>query len=143
MQVLALLEKDQEAWNTPVIVQNINGASELVIATQGSIQSFEPETGKQLWTCATDIGWYMVPSIVAHSMRDALSLLDQAIAHGAGKVDENQVRDMLGTVDLDYLFSILDALLAGDASGMLQVAETMAMRAVSPLMRRFRSWRRC
>jgi outer membrane protein assembly factor BamB len=56
----------KEAWNTPVIVQNINGASELVIATQGSIQSFEPETGKQLWTCATDIGWYMVPSIVAH-----------------------------------------------------------------------------
>jgi outer membrane protein assembly factor BamB len=56
----------KEAWNTPVIVQNVNGASELVIATQGSIQSFEPETGKQLWTCATDIGWYMVPSIVAH-----------------------------------------------------------------------------
>ena len=36
------------------------------------------------------------------SMRDALSLLDQAIAHGAGKVEEAQVRDMLGTVDLDY-----------------------------------------
>src|ERR1035437_10030579 len=47
----------------------------------------------------------------AGSMRDALSLLDQAIAHGAGKVEEAQVRDMLGSVDLDYLFSILDALL--------------------------------
>lgn len=56
----------KEAWNTPVIVKNVNGEPELVIATQGSIQSFEPETGKQLWTCATDIGWYMVPSIVAH-----------------------------------------------------------------------------
>lgn len=56
----------KEAWNTPVIVKNVTGAPELVIATQGSIQSFEPETGKQLWTCATDIGWYMVPSIVAH-----------------------------------------------------------------------------
>ena len=65
------------------------------------------------------------------SMRDALSLLDQAIAHGAGKVEEAQVRDMLGTVDLDYLFSILDALLAGDVAGMLQVAETMAMRSLS------------
>lgn len=56
----------KEAWNTPVIVKNVTGEPELVIATQGSIQSFEPETGKQLWTCATDIGWYMVPSIVAH-----------------------------------------------------------------------------
>ena len=65
------------------------------------------------------------------SMRDALSLLDQAIAHGAGKVDEAQVREMLGTVDLDYLFSILDALLAGNAAGMLQVADTMVTRSLS------------
>ncbi|MBL8413660.1 MAG: DNA polymerase III subunit gamma/tau [Propionivibrio sp.] len=65
------------------------------------------------------------------SMRDALSLLDQAIAHGAGKVEEAQVREMLGTVDLDYLFSILDALLAGNAAGMLQVADTMVMRSLS------------
>lgn len=65
------------------------------------------------------------------SMRDALSLLDQAIAHGAGKVEEAQVRDMLGTVDLDYLFSILDALLAGDAAAMLQVADDMATRSLS------------
>jgi DNA polymerase-3 subunit gamma/tau len=64
-------------------------------------------------------------------MRDALSLLDQAIAHGAGKVEEAQVRDMLGTVDLDYLFSILDALLAGDVAGMLQVADDMATRSLS------------
>jgi len=67
----------------------------------------------------------------AGSMRDALSLLDQAIAHGAGKVEEAQVRDMLGTVDLDYLFSILDALLAGDVAGMLRVADDMATRSLS------------
>ncbi len=67
----------------------------------------------------------------AGSMRDALSLLDQAIAHGAGKVEEVQVRDMLGTVDLDYLFSILDFLLAGDVAGMLRVAEDMAGRSLS------------
>lgn len=65
------------------------------------------------------------------SMRDALSLLDQAIAHGAGKVCEAQVREMLGTVDLDYLFALLDALLAGDAAGMLQVADDMATRSLS------------
>lgn len=67
----------------------------------------------------------------AGSMRDALSLLDQAIAHGAGKVDEAQVRDMLGAVDLDYLFSILDALLAGDAAGMLRIADQMSTRSLS------------
>lgn len=38
------------------------------------------------------------------SLRDALSLLDQAIAHGAGQVDEAQVRSMLGSVDQDHLF---------------------------------------
>ncbi len=65
------------------------------------------------------------------SMRDALSLLDQAIAHGAGKVDEAQVRDMLGTVNVDYLFSLLDALLAGDAAALLDVAENMAARSLS------------
>jgi len=65
------------------------------------------------------------------SMRDALSLLDQAIAHGAGKVEEGQVRDMLGTVDLDYLFSIFGAMLSGNVAGMLQVADDMATRSLS------------
>ena len=67
----------------------------------------------------------------AGSMRDALSLLDQAIAHGGGKVDEAQVRDMLGTVDLDYLFAIIDALLATDVSSMIRAAEDMATRSLS------------
>ncbi|MBK7356653.1 DNA polymerase III subunit gamma/tau [Propionivibrio sp.] len=67
----------------------------------------------------------------AGSMRDALSLLDQAIAHGAGKVEETQVREMLGTVDLDYLFSVLDALLAGDSAALLHVADDMAIRSLS------------
>lgn len=64
------------------------------------------------------------------SMRDALSLLDQAIAHGAGKVEEALVRDMLGAVDLDYLYDILDALQAGNVTAMLQVAEAMAARSL-------------
>ncbi|MCM8610907.1 DNA polymerase III subunit gamma/tau [Accumulibacter sp.] len=67
----------------------------------------------------------------AGSMRDALSLLDQAIAHGSGRVEEALVRQMLGAVDLDHLFSILDALLAGDPAGMLQVADDMAARSLS------------
>jgi DNA polymerase-3 subunit gamma/tau len=67
----------------------------------------------------------------AGSMRDALSLLDQAIAHGAGKVEEGQVRSMLGTVDQDYLFSILESLHAGDATALLQTATDIAMRSLS------------
>jgi DNA polymerase-3 subunit gamma/tau len=74
---------------------------------------------------------HLIARSAAGSMRDALSLLDQAIAHGAGKVEEASVRDMLGTVDLDYLFSILDALLAGDVAGMLRIARDMAARSLS------------
>ncbi|MDP3540099.1 MAG: DNA polymerase III subunit gamma/tau [Azonexus sp.] len=65
------------------------------------------------------------------SMRDALSLLDQAIAHGAGKVEEAQVRSMLGTVDQDYLFAILEALIEADASALLQVAADLSIRSLS------------
>lgn len=67
----------------------------------------------------------------AGSMRDALSLLDQAIAHGAGNVDEAQVRAMLGNVDQDYLFSILETLQEGDASGLMQQASLLAVRSLS------------
>ncbi len=65
------------------------------------------------------------------SMRDALSLLDQAIAHGSGKVEEEQVTHMLGTVGDDHLYAVLDALAAGDVSGMLAVADRMEARSLS------------
>jgi DNA polymerase-3 subunit gamma/tau len=67
----------------------------------------------------------------AGSMRDALSLLDQAIAHGAGRVEEAGVRDMLGTVGDDYLFSILDGLAAGNVQAMLDVADAMDARSLA------------
>jgi DNA polymerase-3 subunit gamma/tau len=73
----------------------------------------------------------LVARSAAGSMRDALSLLDQAIAHGAGKVEEGQVRGMLGTVDQDFLLAILEALQVGDASALLQVAADMAVRSLS------------
>ncbi|MDD5296604.1 MAG: DNA polymerase III subunit gamma/tau [Rhodocyclaceae bacterium] len=67
----------------------------------------------------------------AGSMRDALSLLDQAIAHGAGRVEEEGVRDMLGTVGEDYLYGLLDGLSAGDLPAMLQLADAMDGRSLS------------
>lgn len=73
----------------------------------------------------------LVARSAAGSMRDALSLLDQAIAHGAGRVEEAQVRGMLGTVDQDFLLSILEALRAGEGSALLQVATDMGVRSLS------------
>lgn len=58
--------KIHEAWNTPVVIENVNKKPELIIATQGSVHAYNPDNGKPLWTCATEITWYMVPSIVAH-----------------------------------------------------------------------------
>ena len=67
----------------------------------------------------------------AGSMRDALSLLDQAIAHGAGRIEEESVRAMLGTVGEDYLYALLDGLVAGDIQAMLALADTMEARSLS------------
>ena len=74
---------------------------------------------------------HMLAHAAAGSMRDALSLLDQAIAHGAGRVETTQVRDMLGTVDSDYLFALLDALIAADMTALLHLAEEMNGRSLS------------
>jgi outer membrane protein assembly factor BamB len=54
-----------QSWNTPVLVKAADGRQELVVAIQGKILAFDPESGKPLWNCDTDIGWYMVPSVVA------------------------------------------------------------------------------
>lgn len=65
------------------------------------------------------------------SMRDALSLLDQAIAYGAGKVSGAEVRAMLGAIDQDYLFNLLEALLQGDGKGLMDQATAMEERSLS------------
>lgn len=56
----------REAWNTPVVVKNTAGKDELIVPIQGKILAFNPTTGEALWNCATEITWYMVPSVVAH-----------------------------------------------------------------------------
>jgi DNA polymerase-3 subunit gamma/tau len=59
------------------------------------------------------------------SMRDALSLLDQLIAFGGGKVDEAGARGMLGTIDRDHVVRLARALMAGDAPALLETARTL------------------
>ncbi|MGY1490643.1 DNA polymerase III subunit gamma/tau [Methylobacillus pratensis] len=65
------------------------------------------------------------------SMRDALSLLDQAIAYGGDSVNEKEVRAMLGAIDQAYLFDLLNALLAQDGNALLSQARAMEQRAIS------------
>ena len=65
------------------------------------------------------------------SMRDALSLTDQAIAYAAGKVTLEAVQGMLGALDQSYLVRLLDALAANDGAGLLAVADDMAARSLS------------
>ncbi|MYN41975.1 DNA polymerase III subunit gamma/tau [Duganella sp. FT109W] len=65
------------------------------------------------------------------SMRDALSLTDQAIAYAAGEVTLDAVQGMLGALDQSYLIRLLDALAAQDGADLLAVADEMAARSLS------------
>ncbi|MFB9241101.1 DNA polymerase III subunit gamma/tau [Massilia antarctica] len=65
------------------------------------------------------------------SMRDALSLTDQAIAYAAGEVTLDAVQGMLGALDQTYLVRLLDALLAQDGADLMAVADEMASRSLS------------
>ena len=65
------------------------------------------------------------------SMRDGLSLLDQAIAYSGGTVTLQTVQAMLGAVDGLTLVRLLDALAAADAKRMLSIADEMAARSFS------------
>jgi DNA polymerase-3 subunit gamma/tau len=60
------------------------------------------------------------------SMRDALSLLDQAIAYGGGRVDTHEVREMLGTIDRDRVAALLQALAGGEGVALLAEIEALA-----------------
>jgi DNA polymerase-3 subunit gamma/tau len=60
------------------------------------------------------------------SMRDGLSLLDQAIAYGGGQVTEAEVRAMLGTIDQNFIENILQGLEAGDVAGLLKAVSEAA-----------------
>ena len=64
------------------------------------------------------------------SMRDALSLLDQALAYGSGRVVEDDVRQMLGMVDDAYIQHVLDALASGDSAALMDAVAKMAEMSV-------------
>ena len=65
------------------------------------------------------------------SMRDALSLTDQAIAFGAGALSEATVRTMLGSVDRSYVFRLIEALALGDGRTVVQTVDTLRLNGLS------------
>ena len=73
----------------------------------------------------------LIARAAAGSMRAALSLLDQAIAHGAGKLETAGLREMLGAVDETYLLRLLEALSAGDGPALAAIAGEMQTRSLS------------
>jgi len=74
-------------------------------------------------------GLWIIARAASGSMRDALSLADQAIAFGGGSVMGDAVNEMLGTVDHDVLTQLLAAIVAGNADKALAVIGAYAERA--------------
>ncbi|MBC7916781.1 MAG: DNA polymerase III subunit gamma/tau, partial [Rhodoferax sp.] len=65
------------------------------------------------------------------SMRDALSLTDQAIAFGSGQLQEASVRQMLGSVDRSYVFRLIEALAIGDGKTVVETSEALRLNGLS------------
>lgn len=65
------------------------------------------------------------------SMRDALSLTDQAIAYGGGRIEEAAVRQMLGSVDRGHVFRLIEALAQGDGKTVVDVSEQLRAHGLS------------
>ena len=73
----------------------------------------------------------LIARAASGSLRDGLSLLDQAIAFGGGEVRSEAVRKMLGVVDRDVVYRIADALAADDGAALLAQADAIAARGLS------------
>ncbi len=73
----------------------------------------------------------LIARAAAGSMRDALSLTDQAIAYGNQTVNEAEVRSMLGAIDQSYLYEILGALQANNGAAVIEITKQMEARSLS------------
>ncbi|MCB1984456.1 MAG: DNA polymerase III subunit gamma/tau [Burkholderiales bacterium] len=78
-----------------------------------------------------EIALALIAQAAQGSMRDALSILDQAIAFGEGNVTENAVRDMLGAIDQRYLYDLLEALASTNGQQLLSLADEMEAQCLS------------
>ena len=67
----------------------------------------------------------------AGSMRDGLSLLDQAIAHGGGRVAVDSVQEMLGAIDRGVLIALLEAVAEGNGREVMRIADEMQLHSLA------------
>jgi DNA polymerase-3 subunit gamma/tau len=74
----------------------------------------------------------MIARAAEGSARDGLSILDQAIAHGAGAVEADQVREMLGLADRGRIRRLLDRVLAGEAAAALTELDEAHALGIDP-----------
>ncbi len=102
----------------PLPVATLTGLLTRILSTEG---------------IAHEAGGVALIARAAHgSARDALSLLDQGIAYAGGSVTEAAVRAMLGAVDRDYVYSLADAIVAGDGAALLAQGDALVQSGLSP-----------
>ena len=75
---------------------------------------------------------HLIARAARGSLRDALSLTDQAIAFGAGRLEEGAVRQMLGSADRALVFALIDALARGDGQAVVATCDTLREQGLNP-----------
>ncbi|RTL32305.1 MAG: DNA polymerase III subunit gamma/tau [Burkholderiales bacterium] len=101
----------------PMPAQTVQEHLAGVLAVEGVV--YEPEALRLLARAARG------------SMRDAMSLTDQAIAFGGGQLQEGPVRHMLGAVDRQHVQRIVEAVAAGDGKGLVDAVDTLRQLGLS------------
>lgn len=89
---------------------------------QGHLQHLVQEEGLE----AEPAALHQLARAADGSMRDALSLLDQAIAFGGGRLVDSEIRSMLGSIEQSYVYDLLQALVDADGSAMLQQVQQLS-----------------
>ncbi len=102
------------------------------IETEAMLAHLEAIAGKEGAGVAPD-AMALIARAAEGSVRDALSLLDQAIAHGAGETSASQVRDMLGLADRGRVLDLFEMIMRGDAAGALGELSAQYAEGADPI----------
>ncbi|HEC90427.1 MAG TPA: DNA polymerase III subunit gamma/tau [Alphaproteobacteria bacterium] len=94
-------------------------------------EHFKVIAGKE-GAAINDAALALIAAAADGSVRDGLSLLDQAITDVAGEVGEDQVRAMLGLADRGRIFTLLEAVMAGDLAKALELFERLYAEGADP-----------
>lgn len=98
------------------------------------LASYYGDIAKKEETGIEDEALAMIARAADGSVRDGLSLLDQAIALGEGDVNASQVKDMLGLADRAVILDLLEATLKGQAKEALEIADDLYKKGADPVV---------